>query len=121
MIVLVLFTILFTIALVRYTTYQQKANVTSYALPLARACAMDIITHCIQTKNGTIDTSNLTNCRDKDTPAGKVVFNSTVSGQCSNSAPPEGTLASAKLDTINSYKVVCNYSSNSLACSIVSQ
>ena len=121
MVVIGIIFVLSSISLVSYIKYREKTKVNSYALPVARACAIDIIAYCIQTKNGTIDTSNLTNCRDKDTPAGKVVFNSTLTGQCSNSTPPNGTLASTKLEGIDSYKAVCDYSSNALQCSIVSQ
>ncbi len=121
MIVLVLFTILATIALMRYLKYQEKAKVTAYALPLAKACAMDIVAYCIETKNATINASSFLNCQRKNTPEGQVIFNSTLTGQCSNSTPPNGTLASTKLEGIDSYKAVCDYSSNALQCSIVSQ
>ncbi|PMP62464.1 MAG: prepilin-type cleavage/methylation domain-containing protein, partial [Caldimicrobium thiodismutans] len=43
MIVIAIIAILASIAIPQYLKYQKKAKVSSYALPVARACAMDIV------------------------------------------------------------------------------
>ncbi len=48
MIVIAIIAILASIAIPQYMKYQRKAKVTSYALPAARACAMDIAAFCVE-------------------------------------------------------------------------
>ncbi|MGC9017563.1 MAG: pilus assembly FimT family protein, partial [Caldimicrobium sp.] len=48
MIVIAIIAILASIAIPQYLKYQKKAKVSSYALPVARACAMDIVSWCVE-------------------------------------------------------------------------
>ena len=69
LIVIAIIAILASIAIPSYIKYQQKAKVSSYAEPYARACLMDIVTYCMDHPgaNKTVLQSavaNMPNCKD---------------------------------------------------------
>jgi|GEM_PF-719845 len=85
--------ILSSIAIPSYIKYTQKANVTSYVLPLVRACMSDIASYCSvdSPQTGTeeytnpVGDSRFPNCRDNIlTPAGIVRMEFLESPKCSN-------------------------------------
>ena len=92
LIVIAIIAILASIAIPSYIKYQQKAKVSSYAEPHARACLTDIVTYCMD-HPGTNATElekaiqNMPNCKDLNgtakTPDGvnyvELVHNSTQS------------------------------------------
>lgn len=54
LIVIAIIAILASIAIPQYMKYQQKAKVSSYAEPMARACMMDAVAYCVENPDGTI-------------------------------------------------------------------
>jgi len=122
MIVIAIIAILASIAIPQYLRYQRKAKVASYALPVARGCAMDIISFCAENGTDNIPTTkgDLPNCNDTTTSAGKVTLSilpGASSTTCDNSAPPdEVILANATLEGVNDYEAVCEYKSGTLHC-----
>lgn len=48
MIVIAIIAILAAIAIPQYSKYRERANVTTYALPVVRACALDVASKCLE-------------------------------------------------------------------------
>jgi len=71
MIVIAIIAILASIAIPQYLKYQRKAKVTSYALPAAKACAMDIAAYCVENPGET--PKDLPNCNSSIDTAGGTV------------------------------------------------
>jgi type IV pilus assembly protein PilA len=120
LVVIAIIAILASIAIPQYTKYQKKAKVSSYALPIARGCAMDIVSYCIENDGDTINASALPNCNlpnGTQTAGGKVILTVNVDAKsCSNSEPPSDILTTAELTTATDYKAYCEYKNNSLHC-----
>ena len=88
LIVIAIIAILASIAIPSYLKYQQKAKVTSYALPATEACMNDVILYCMDHPDGQAisDLDDLKNC--KDIADGNVVF----SGLTVKFAPDKGDI-----------------------------
>ncbi len=110
LIVIAIIAILASIAIPSYIKYQQKAKVSSYAEPVARACLMDAVTYCMDHPGQTINATNLTNCQNTTAPDGQsVTFKSQPNGTCtSDGQVPDGTKAVATYDSVG-YDAVCTY------------
>jgi len=63
LIVIAIIAILASMAIPSYIKYQQKARVSSYAEPIARACLMDIVSYCMDHPGENVNASSLTNCK----------------------------------------------------------
>jgi len=68
LIVIAIIAILASIAIPSYIKYQQKAKVSAYAEPYARACLMDIVTYCMDHPGATTTDvgnaiKNMPNCK----------------------------------------------------------
>ncbi|MFN4132023.1 MAG: prepilin-type N-terminal cleavage/methylation domain-containing protein, partial [Caldimicrobium sp.] len=76
MIVIAIIAILASLAIPTYLKYQRKSRVSSYALPVIRSCAMDIITYCMEYPGTTVPTMGnfrIPNCvQNTPTPGGTV-------------------------------------------------
>jgi len=121
MIVIAIIAILASIAIPQYMKYQKKAKVASYALPAARACAMDIAAYCTENPGGT--PSNLPNCNfDNDTAGGHVKVTPNYP-TCNNdgSLPDIQNLAKAEITGITDYYAKCDSGNNSVKCTVASQ
>ena len=122
LIVIAIIAILASIAVPQYMKYQRKAKVSSYAEPVARGCAMDIVAACAEQGNGTITVSNLQNCANTSvsTPGGTVTL-TPPSG--SVGCDGDGTLSStqtvnATLAGVTDYTAVCTITDDGIRCTI---
>ena len=121
MIVIAIIAILASIAIPQYMKYQEKAKVSSYALPIARGCAMDIISYCIENPGGNLTNVNLPNCNSSvTTPEGisiSLTYTNSITCENDGSVPNNTSLVNA---TINgtSYKAECIYVNKSLKCAV---
>jgi type IV pilus assembly protein PilA len=127
MIVIAIIAILASIAIPQYLKYQKKAKVSSYALPVARACAMDIVSWCVENPGKKpseyLANGSLPNCNATiDTAGGQV--NLTVlfteacesDGSVSNQTEP---LANATLNGVSEYEAKCSYGNQSVQCTVI--
>jgi len=121
MIVIAIIAILASIAIPQYMKYQRKSKVASYALPAARACAMDIAAYCTENPGGTPD--KLPNCNfDNNTAGGKVTVTASYP-TCNKdgSLPDKPELAKAEIEGINDYYAKCDSGNNSVKCTVASK
>lgn len=120
LIVIAIIAILASLAIPQYLKYQRKAKVSSYAEPIARACMMDQAAWCVENPGGTPTEASLGNCPSTtvSTAGGTVTLSSTLVA-CTNDGQPGATAqASATLSGVSDYIAVCNYSAESIRCTI---
>ena len=120
LIVIAIIAILASLAIPQYLKYQRKAKVSSYAEPIARACMMDQAAWCVENPGETPDEASLGNCSSTtvSTAGGTVTLSSTLVA-CTNDGQPGATAqASATLSGVSDYTAVCNYSAQSIRCTI---
>jgi type IV pilus assembly protein PilA len=122
MIVIAIIAILASIAIPQYLKYQRKAKVSSYALPVVRGCAMDVISYCVENPNTTGNAfSSLANCNSTtvNTPGGDVTLTTPGSFNCENDGSVTGTVTlNATLAGVTDYTAVCEVSANASKCTI---
>lgn len=114
LVVIAILSILASIAIPSYLNYKTKAMVTSYALPLARACMADIASYCssesqTETYSNPLTDSRFPNCKENtSTPVGNVKMAVLEQPSCNS----QGLLSAGKIaayfeSSPNSYKVYC--------------
>ncbi len=127
MIVIAIIAILASIAIPQYMRYQRKAKVASYALPIARGCAMDIVSYCVENPGQNVNATELANCANQtpQTAGGQVTLTVEYTGQCQNDgsvAPGDVDLTTAELTGVTDYQAVCRYKNaqgeQSLVCTV---
>jgi len=121
MIVIAIIAILASIAIPQYMKYQRKSKVASYALPAARACAMDIAAYCVENPNGTAQ--NLPNCNNTiNTAGGEVTLSGYSSITCkTDGSVPDNLSIKATLSGVDDYQATCRAENNSIKCTIESK
>ncbi|MDW8183114.1 MAG: prepilin-type N-terminal cleavage/methylation domain-containing protein [Caldimicrobium sp.] len=128
LIVIAIIAILASIAIPQYMKYQRKAKVTSYALPAARACAMDIASWCVENPNGRFSPSNTNspNCPTTNhiisTAGGNVKITEIGNPTCQSDGSVSNettTLSVATLDGVDDYQAKCEYKDQSVRCTVV--
>jgi type IV pilus assembly protein PilA len=122
MIVIAIIAILASIAIPQYLKYQRKAKVSSYALPVVRGCAMDVVAYCVENPNTTGNAfSSLANCNSTtvSTPGGDVTLTTPSNFACANDGSVSGNVAlNATLSGVTDYTAVCEVSANASKCTI---
>jgi type IV pilus assembly protein PilA len=122
MIVIAIIAILASIAIPQYMKYQRKSKVSSYALPVARGCAMDVVAYCVENPNTTGNSSSLANCNSTtvSTPGGTVTLTPPSGGfECENDGSVRGSvLITATLSGVTDYRAECEVSANASKCTI---
>jgi len=122
MIVIAIIAILASIAIPQYLKYQRKAKVSSYALPVVRGCAMDVVAYCVENPNTTGNSfSSLANCNSTtvNTPGGDVTLNTPSGFSCENDGSVSGNVTiTATLSGVTDYTAVCEVSANASKCTI---
>jgi len=116
MIVIAIIAILASIAIPQYLKYQRKAKVSSYALPAAKACAMDIAAWCVENPKGT--PKDLPNCQKINTAGGEVTVTASYPTCGDDGSVPDGDLATATLAGVTDYQARCEAKTNSIKCTV---
>ena len=113
MIVIAIIAILASIAIPQYLKYQRKAKVSSYALPVVRGCAMDVVSYCVENPDsGSIDpigNASFPNCNNTiSTPGGNVTLSTTRSFNCTDQGVvTAGEVTGTLNTTVNDYQAKC--------------
>jgi len=123
LVVISIIAILLSIAIPQYLNYTERARLASYALPIARACMLDVASYCSANSPlaGTetysiIGNSAFPNCvASYTTPGGTVYLTEVEAFQCSET----GLLVAGKLHAYFSatgQKVVCQVDVRPFRC-----
>jgi type IV pilus assembly protein PilA len=135
LVVIAIIAILASLAIPQYLKYQRKARVSSYAEPIARACIVDLVAHCMEdppaspltiTPVGTGSPGG--NCRNTtiSTAGGTVNLNASGTFQCQ----PDGSLSIsgtgsvgifASITGINDFRARCFTVNQSIRCTVEPQ
>jgi len=124
-IVIAILSILASIAISIYTRYQQKAKISSYALPIVKACATDALSYCMSERaadisNVTIDVTTLPNCRNAtQISQGELKINITGTFTCEESGHVSNGTVNGELEGVDLYLARCTLNSQSLHCTIL--
>ena len=125
MIVIAIIAILASIAIPQYLKYQRKAKVSSYALPVVRGCAMDVVSFCVENPDTSgvdpIGNSSFPNCANStvSTPGGDVGLNSTGTISCaSDGSVTGGGSIIGNLTGVSDYQAKCSFEGGSLKCTV---
>ena len=121
LIVIAIIAILASIAIPQYMKYQRKAKVSSYAEPVARGCAMDIISYCVENPGQSVNTTSLANCANTTvtTPGGTVTLSPPTGASCgSDGNIAADTDVTATLSGVTDYTAKCTITQNGLKCTI---
>ncbi|RUM59870.1 MAG: hypothetical protein DSY66_05455 [Persephonella sp.] len=123
LIVIAIIGILASFSLASYLKYREKSILTSHALPVADACAKDVITYCIDLSVSaptviSLSTVDLPNCRNQNVLG--YDLNITLLGTFT--CNPGGTVSNGRveaiLDSVPTYKAVCDLNENSINCRV---
>jgi type IV pilus assembly protein PilA len=126
MIVIAIIAILASIAIPQYLKYQRKSKVSSYALPVARACAMDMVTACVENpSNYNVTQTSTPNCYSNgsqtfNTAGGDVTLDITT-GTCSNDGKLSGASVTGNLTAASDYIAKCTIDNQNIKCVVEGQ
>ncbi|RUM60547.1 MAG: prepilin-type cleavage/methylation domain-containing protein [Persephonella sp.] len=112
LIVIAIIAILASIAIPQYLKYQKKAKVSSYALPLAKYCAQDVVAYCIENPGGDPTAANLTNCQSGTAPDGQSLTLTNNAGTCGSDGTASGNIT-VQYDGVTDIKAYCTISGTS--------
>ncbi|WP_353684108.1 prepilin-type N-terminal cleavage/methylation domain-containing protein [Thermodesulfovibrio sp. 3907-1M] len=127
LIVIAIIAILASIAIPQYMKYQQKAKVSSYAEPMARACMMDATAYCVENPdtsgNGyTIPVASLKNCSQANititTPGGAVILSGNDNITCDSTGSITAGAVTGSLAGVTAYQAYCSVSAGGFKCEV---
>lgn len=127
LIVIAIIAILASIAIPQYMKYQQKAKVSSYAEPMARACMMDATAYCVENPDTsgsgyTIDAASLKNCSQSgisiSTPGGTVILTGNESITCDSTGSVTTGAVTGSLAGVTSYTAICRVDAGGFKCEV---
>ncbi len=120
LVVIAIISILASLAIPQYLSYQRKAKVSSYAEPIARGCMLDIASFCIENAGQTANTSRLSNCATPVTTAGgTVTLNRPDTVACTTGGEVPTTVeVTATLDTGSGFRARCFAQNQSIRCTV---
>ncbi|MGB9710729.1 MAG: prepilin-type N-terminal cleavage/methylation domain-containing protein [Thermodesulfovibrio sp.] len=126
LIVIAIIAILASIAIPQYMKYQQKAKVSSYAEPMARACMMDAAAYCVEhpdTGSGyTITVASLKNCSQANitiqTPGGNVILTGNNSITCDTAGSIASGTVIGSLEGVTAYQAYCSVAGGGFKCEV---
>ncbi len=120
LLVIAIVVILASMAIPSYLMYVEKSKVSNFALSLASACAKDAMSDCVSQFveiPTPFDISSLPNCSNVSTAMGNVQVLLDGTYTCSPGGIPSGTVR-AVLAGVENYTAVCEFSENSMRCSV---
>ncbi|WP_141266219.1 prepilin-type N-terminal cleavage/methylation domain-containing protein [Thermodesulfovibrio sp. Kuro-1] len=127
LIVIAIIAILASIAIPQYMKYQQKAKVSSYAEPMARACMMDATAYCVENPDTSgsgypIPVASLKNCSQANisisTPGGTVVLTGNDSITCDSTGSITTGTVIGSLAGVTSYTAICRIDVGGFKCEV---
>jgi len=124
MIVIAIIAILASIAIPQYLKYQRKAKVSSYALPVVRGCAMDVVSYCVENPEADLsritDNASFPNCNKTiSTPGGNVTLELTKSFTCDKQGVVTAGEVTGTLGTVNDYQAKCFFDADgNMKCTV---
>lgn len=126
LIVIAIIAILASIAIPQYMKYQQKAKVSSYAEPMARACMMDATAYCVENpasgSGSIIPVESLKNCSQSgisiSTPGGTVILTGNESITCDSTGSVITGAVTGSLAGVTSYTAICRVDAGGFKCEV---
>ncbi|MEN2985321.1 MAG: prepilin [Thermodesulfovibrionaceae bacterium] len=102
--------------------YQQKSKVSSYALPIVKACAHDALGYCstLRISSDTqIDISTLQNCLSTMVPGGSLTITISGSVVCQPNGTVRDGVIRGSLQGVTEYDARCSFEENGILCTVV--
>ncbi len=123
LIVIAIIAILASIAIPQYIKYQKKAKVSSYAEPVARGCAMDIATYCVDHPGSSSNNAtDFENCQNTSAPDGKTINVTAGTFSCTdNGTVSSNVTVSATHADVSEYEANCTVSPDGIKCLVEEQ
>ncbi len=123
LIVIAIIAILASIAIPQYMKYQQKAKVSSYAEPMARACMMDASAYCVENPGTSpVPAASLKNCSSApitiSTPGGNVILSGNDAIACDSTGSITSGAVTGSLAGVDAYKAYCTVQAGGFKCEI---
>lgn len=123
LIVIAIIAILASIAIPQYMKYQQKAKVSSYAEPMARACMMDATAYCVENPDTSpVPVASLKNCSQANisisTPGGTVILTGNDSITCDSTGSITSGTVIGSLAGVDAYKAYCSVDTGGFKCEV---
>jgi len=123
LIVIAIIGILASVSITYYQKYKDKSLLSSHALPLANACAKDIITYCIELNPSSptsvdVQSLELKNCQDTTIQAYNLSINVSGTFVCNPGGNVTDGKVEAFLEAVKDYKAVCYLENNALRCHV---
>lgn len=120
-VVIAIISILAGLSIPIYMKYQQKSKVSSYALPVVKACAYDAAGVCQElqlSSNTSIDISTLKNCQNTIVPYGSLTVNLSGSVICQPDGYVNDGTVRGTLNGITDYTAICILNNKGIECTV---